>query len=249
MVNVNAWNGAVLAATFFAAATGHAQKGTGQPGTPTSQDRAEIQQLSAGYARALGTCAAEEYANLFEPANGFYESLNRGRVLGKASLIALVKSERQCTQPNADRSPRAVPTAIVEVSPDGVVAGRVPLDSGHYEDVYVKTTSGWKFRSRNNIPKKAEEAGLTYRDYAEIRELAGDHGQYEDVYTRTADGPIYRSSGLTLDPIARGEVAGKVHLKNDNGHYDDVYTKTPNGWRFKSRIYVPTDEPPGRPTR
>src|SRR5579862_4311434 len=201
----------VLAAGFVASVTVAAQKGN-QPVTLTDKDRAEIQALSAGYARAIGTCAAEEYANLFESPDGFYESLNRGRVRGKGSIVAMVKSEPQCTRANADRGSRAVPTAILEVSPQGVVMGRVPLDSGHYEDVYVKTSAGWRFRSRNNIPKKAEAAGLTYRDYAEIRELAGDHGQYEDVYTKTADGPIYRSSGLTLDPVSAGEVHGKVHL-------------------------------------
>lgn len=238
----------VLAASLVASVTAAAQKGN-QPVTLTDKDRAEIQGLSAAYARAIGTCQAEEYANLFESPDGFYESLNRGRVRGKASITAMVKSERQCTQPNAGRSPRAVPTAIIDVSPQGVVTGRVPLDSGHYEDVYVKTSSGWRFRSRNNIPKKAEDAGLTYRDYAAIRELAGDHGQYKDVYTKTADGPIYRSSGLTLDPISHDEVAGKVHLKDDDGRYDDVYTRTANGWRFKSRIYVPTDDAPARPTR
>ena len=238
----------VLAASFVASVTAAAQKGN-QLVTLTDKDRAEIQALSAGYARSLGTCAAEEYANLFESPDGFYESLNRGRVRGKASIMAMVKSERQCTQQNADRSPRAVPTSIIDVSPQGVVTGRVPLDSGHYEDVYVKTASGWRFRSRNNIPKKAEDAGLTYRDYAAIRELAGDHGQFEDVWTKTGDGAIYRSSGLTLDPVSRDEVTGKVHLKNDDGRYDDVYTRTANGWRFKSRLYVPTDDAPARPTR
>ncbi|MEP7305253.1 MAG: nuclear transport factor 2 family protein [Acidobacteriota bacterium] len=237
-----------LAASLVTSVSGAAQK-IGQPLTLTAQDRAEIQQLSASYARSLGTCAAEEYANLFESPNGFFESLNRGRVSGRASIIALVKSERQCTQPSADRSARPAPTAIIDVSPQGVVTGRVPLDSGHYEDVYVKTASGWRFRSRNNVPKKAEDAGLTYRDFAELRELAGDHGQFEDVYTKTADGLIYRSSGLTFDPVSREEVTGKVHLKNDDGRYDDVYMKTANGWRFKSRLYVPTDDAPARPTR
>src|SRR5262245_6790925 len=36
----------------------------------TAQDRAEIQQLVASYARALGTCQAEEYADLFAPDGG-----------------------------------------------------------------------------------------------------------------------------------------------------------------------------------
>jgi SnoaL-like domain len=43
-------------------------------GTLTPQDRGEIQELSAKYARTLGTCAAEEYADLFAPDMGYFAS-------------------------------------------------------------------------------------------------------------------------------------------------------------------------------
>jgi hypothetical protein len=43
-------------------------------GSLTPQDRAEIQALTAGYARALGACAAEEYADL-KANGGHYEDV------------------------------------------------------------------------------------------------------------------------------------------------------------------------------
>ena len=249
MVNVNAWTRLAVATSLFASVGIAGQKKTGEMPTLSAQDRAEIQQLSASYARALGTCAAEEYANLFESPNGFYESLIRGRVMGQARLIALVKSERQCSQPPAERSARPAPAVNLEVTPEGIV-GKIPLDSGHYEDVYVKTAAGWRFKSRNNIPKKAEDAGFTYRDFAAIRELAGDNGQLEDVYIRSPDGLVFRSGGMTIDPVSRQEAIGIVHLKDDDGRYEDVYERTAKGWRFKSRTYNPSDPAPGsRPTR
>jgi hypothetical protein len=56
-----------------------------------AQDRAEIQQLAVNYGKALGTCAAEDYARLFEP-DGVFASGPRGTVSGRAALIALVES-------------------------------------------------------------------------------------------------------------------------------------------------------------
>ena len=49
----------VFAASLVASVSVAAQKAS-QPITLTDKDRAEIQQLSAGYAGSLGTCAAED---------------------------------------------------------------------------------------------------------------------------------------------------------------------------------------------
>src|SRR5438132_522978 len=100
-MGIQGWKAVLLAASLVAS-VGVAAQAASQPIALTNKDRAEIQQLSAGYARSLGTCAAEDYAYLFESPDGFYESLNRGRVRGKASIMAMVRSERQCTQPNAN---------------------------------------------------------------------------------------------------------------------------------------------------
>jgi hypothetical protein len=74
----------------------------------------------AGYARALGSCAAEEYADLFAPEVGYFASGIRGEVVGRERLIALVRSERQCTgatPPAAPRRMRGAPPRRVRRPP------------------------------------------------------------------------------------------------------------------------------------
>src|SRR5436190_14163194 len=95
---------AVLALVAFAAlgVTGTAHAQSGRAVELTAQDRADIQDLAARYARALADCKAEEYADLFAPETGYFFSNIRGELAGREHLIALVKSERQCNPtPNA----------------------------------------------------------------------------------------------------------------------------------------------------
>ena len=73
-------------------------------GTLTAQDREEIQAVVTGYARALGTCVAEQYADLFAPDSGYFFSAIRGEVAGRDKLMALVRSERQCTAAEIGRA-------------------------------------------------------------------------------------------------------------------------------------------------
>ena len=215
--------------------------------TLTPQDRAEIQGLSAKYARTLGTCAAEEYADLFAPDTGYFASNFRGEVVGRDRLIALVRSERHCiasaahASANADPAPRPVPTAVIEMSSSGPI-GRADLGEkvGRYDDEYVKTAKGWRFKSRTVMTAQELAAGLTVQDVRSIRRLAGtDLGQFDEVYVAGADGvKRFRASGVALGLSAEG-VTGRAFLKNNAGLYDDVYVRTPDGgWRFKSRVHV-----------
>jgi len=212
-------------------------------GTLTPQDRSEIQDLSAKYARLLGSCAAEEYADLFAPATGYFASNIRGEVVGRERLIALVRSERHCigAPSPVNAAPRAVPTAVIEMSSTGPV-GRADLGEkvGRYDDEYVKTPKGWRFKSRTVMTAQELAAGLTVQDVRTIRRLAGtDLGQFDDVYVAGADGvKRFRASGVAMGLSAEG-VTGRAFLKNNGGHYDDVYEKTPEGgWRFKSRLHI-----------
>jgi hypothetical protein len=218
----------------------------------TPQDRAEIQELSAKYARLLGSCAAEEYADLFAPETGYFASNIRGEVVGRERLMALVRSERHCNAPapqpggNANpappnAAPRPVPTVAVEMTSTGPV-GRADLGAkvGRYDDEYVKTSKGWRFKSRTVMTAQELAAGLTVQDVRSIRRLAGtDLGQFDDVYVAGADGvKRFRTSGVALGLSQEG-VTGRAFLKNNGGHYEDVYVRTPDGgWRFKSRVHV-----------
>jgi len=219
----------------------------------TAQDRTEIQELSAKYARLLGSCAAEEYADLFAPDRGYFASNIRGEVVGRERLMALVRSERHCTAPApqtngnanagaaANTPPRPVPTVAIEMSSTGPT-GRADLGAkvGQYDDEYVKTPKGWRFKSRTVMTAQELSAGLTVQDVRVIRRLAGtDLGQFDDVYVAGPDGvKRFRASGVALGLSQEG-VTGRAFLKNSGGHYEDVYVKTPEGnWRFKSRVYV-----------
>jgi len=200
----------------------------------SGQDLADIQKLSAGYAQSLGTCKGEEWADLFAPDGGF-ASGPRGMVRGRQRLIALVMSERQCNA-GGERRARAVPTAVIELAPGGAI-GTAPSTLGHYEDVYVKTPAGWRFKSRQVITAQEKAAQLTSKDFDDIRRLAGDGtGVFGDLYINTPDGWRFRSSGLVID-AAGPKKAGTAYLKN-GGHYEDVYVKTSSGWRFESRVFV-----------
>jgi SnoaL-like protein len=224
-----------------------------RPVSLTAQDRADIQDLTARYARALGACAADEYAELFAPETGYFASNIRGEVVGRVRLIALVRSERHCTNPPSSSSnpaaqSRPVPTVTIESTAAGVT-GRADLGAaGRYEDEYVKTAKGWRFKSRTVMTPPEVNAGLTAQDVRAIRRLAGtDLGQFDDVYVAGADGvKRFRASGVATGVSPEG-ITGRAYLKS-GGHYDDVYVKTPDGgWRFKSRVYV-ADAAPGAST-
>ena len=216
----------------------------------TAQDKADIQELSARYAKALGGCAAEEYAALFAPETGYFASNIRGEVVGRERLMALVRSERHCigaaTQPPRRprrRAPRPAPTVAIESSSKGVT-GRADLgNAGYYDDEYVKTPKGWRIKSRTVITGQEQAANITVQDTIAIRRLAGtDLGLFDDMYVAGPDGvKRFRTSGVALGLSAEG-VTGRALLKNDGGHYEDVYVRTPQGgWRFKSRAYVAAD--------
>jgi hypothetical protein len=225
----------------------------------TAQDRVEIQELVNRYARALGSCAAEEYADLFAPGGGYFWSSIRGEVATRDRLIALVRSERHCNPPTtttataaagnaagrantpgpATGRPATGPTVVIEASPEGVTGIAALGNAGHYEDVYVKTPKGWRFKARSVLTPQEEAAKLTARDFAEIRQLAGnDRGQFDDVYVETPNGKRFRSSGVALGLVPEG-VKGTAFLRNEGGRYEDVYVKAATGWRFKSRTYIP----------
>jgi len=217
----------------------------------SAQDRVALQELTTRYARALSTCAAEEYADLFAPETGYFASNIRGEVVGRERLMALVGSERHCTGATAppttagtagNAAPRPAPTAVITPSPTGAT-GRADLgNAGQYDDEYVKTPKGWRFRSRTVISRQEQAANLTVQDVVAIRRLAGtDLGHFDDVYVAGADGvKRFRTSGVALGLSAEG-VTGRAYLKNNGGHYEDVYVRTPQGgWRFKSRVYQPS---------
>ncbi|HVZ20033.1 MAG TPA: nuclear transport factor 2 family protein [Vicinamibacterales bacterium] len=228
-------------------------------GPLTDKDVAEIRQLSVTYRRALLTCHGEEYADLFATPGGYFSSGPRGEVRERAQLIEMVVGYDRCKQkpaaePGTGGAPRVPATPpVIEWAPEGAKARIVnSRGGGYYDDVYVRTPHGWRFKSRNVIADNELAAKLTTKDFVDVRELAGDdHGHYDNVYGEYGDernytprtGPDdtrpFRSSGLRLVPTADGGMRGVAFLRNNGGRYDDLYVRTPDGWRIKQRVYTP----------
>jgi len=232
----------VAALLMLPAAPSLAQTPRGTPITVTEKDRAEIQDLVSHYARALSACAAEEYADLFAPVSGSFASSIRGEIIGRQKLIALVQSEPHCVTTPPGRAGGNAPTVKVTATADGVTGYADLGNAGHYEDVYVKTSNGWRFQTRDVITRQEQTAGFTSRDFIALRRLAGnDQGAFEDVLRDTPAGKRLRSAGVVIAAQADGTATGRAFLK-DGGHYEDIYVRAANGWRFKSRTYLPAEQ-------
>ncbi len=139
-------------------------------GSVSPADRAGIEQLLSHYNQALQSCSSKEYADLFAADGTFSSDDFRGKthhelygksatLTGHDKLVQLVETEEFClnAEQRAKRAtarPRAMSFANLTLEPrtDGI-HGVLPLGNGggRYEDVYVKTSDGWKFKSRNVV--------------------------------------------------------------------------------------------------
>jgi hypothetical protein len=138
--------------------------GAGQVPTLTAQDRADIQELVAKYQRALSTCASEEYAALFVPDGVFISDdfrgkkhremygPNGGKLVGRAKLAELVATEDFCIEKSQRRgSANTPPNVVIEPMPGGANGTIQLANKARYEDEYVKTSEGWRFKVRKVV--------------------------------------------------------------------------------------------------
>jgi hypothetical protein len=143
------------------------------PQALTALDIFEIQQLVAKYARAIDTCSNNgyDYADLFA-ADGYFAPEQGGKVgnkfQGREALAAVSGGgSRGCK--NVGWIKQGVKhlyvNHIINPSPEGAT-GTVDMlmiglggdpyrirHEGYYEDAYVKTPQGWRFKSRiHHVP-------------------------------------------------------------------------------------------------
>jgi len=152
----------VIVAMLLAITAGwalHAQ--TSKPATLTAADYLEIQQLVARYSYAVDMHGGDgsAYAALFTPDGTFGTQAK-----GTAQLAELAaKTNKERSGPAFAR--HFVTNVMIKPSPEGAT-GRsylVALDisevrkpttilhGGHYDDVYVKTSQGWRIKSRTYV--------------------------------------------------------------------------------------------------
>ena len=138
------------------------------PAELTALDYFQIQQLVAKYARAIDTCSNNgyDYADLFAP-DGFFAPSMDGKVSlkfqGREQLaevsgggakgckdVAWIKEGVRHIYVNHIITPAAEgATGTVDMLMIGLGGdpNRIEHD-GYYQDVYVKTPKGWRFKSR-----------------------------------------------------------------------------------------------------
>ena len=154
---------ALLVATV-PGARGQAQPGGSAPRPPalTALDYIEIRQLVASYAYAVDTGADNGgvYAALFAPDGVFADSSGR-ETRGRAALAALARPLARGPQ----SASHFIVNHVIEPSPDGAIGkqyivqlrigeGDRPNEvfgGGRYDDVYVKTGDGWRFKRRQFV--------------------------------------------------------------------------------------------------
>jgi hypothetical protein len=137
------------------------QKVTG--GTLTAADYVEIQQLVARYSYAVDTHADNGYAysDLFTPDGVF------GKTKGREALAELARTTQQ-ERGGPSYTRHYLTNVIIYPTPEGargsqylaaidVSEGGKPssvVHGGRYDDEYVKTPGGWRFKSRQLHPAR-----------------------------------------------------------------------------------------------
>jgi hypothetical protein len=145
-----------------------AQPPPAAPRELTALDYFQIQQLVAQYARAIDTCSNNgyDYANLFTADGAFIPSFDGKRgspVQGRDRLAAISGGgSNECKNvpwiaqgvrhiytnhiitPTADGASGYVDMLMIGLGGD---PNKIEYD-GHYEDLYVRTPEGWRFKQR-----------------------------------------------------------------------------------------------------
>ena len=166
---------AFLIASPWLAAQAPPDARKGRPMTLTPADYIEIQQLAVRYSYALDTGAAngEMFASLFAP-DGVFVSATRGSIAGHDQLVALGRGRtpmyprrfivNHVVEPSSEGATGRVYVVEVDLPSEGEkLGGQLTSTGGRYEDLYEKTSTGWKFKRRAFIPSKMAVPGAAAR--------------------------------------------------------------------------------------
>lgn len=164
-----------LLVAFVATLVGLRAVPRNKPMVLTGTDYAEIERLSAQYSHAIDTCADDgyEYSRLYTADGVFIDmwtqaAIDAGGVRwqGKEKLREISSGANvtgaPCTSSRFNGSvSHLILSLVITPTPEGAtgnsymveLGGRDPnriTRMGNYEDVYVKTPDGWRFKSRTH---------------------------------------------------------------------------------------------------
>jgi hypothetical protein len=147
-------------------AQGDAKKTPGKLMTLTPLDYVEIRQLAARYGHAVdqGTHDGFDYADLFAPGATFGTTTGRDNLATLAKRTAkgpqtawhfIVNHAIEPTEDGAKGMEYMVHMRYGETGRPNAVWG-----GGHYEDTYVKTPDGWRFKTRRFVASEGTAGAL-----------------------------------------------------------------------------------------
>ena len=174
----------LLGTTLVAAGTAQAQQRGQETMTLTAQDYIDIQQLASRYVHAIDHCtnAGYDYADLYTEDGEFGVAEEWGaapqdrrfQTQGRDGLaVAAGGGEDGCRDPETllgygihhiITAHAITPTATGAIGKSTLLAigvGGNPTTieyQGGYEDVYVKTADGWRFKSRIHVFPDIEQS-------------------------------------------------------------------------------------------
>jgi hypothetical protein len=227
----------------------------------TALDYIEIQQLVNRYAFAIDTCSSNgyDYADLYTPDGIFYWGVGSRKSVGREQLAeAAGGGKNGCKK--LERATRDNPIAthttvnlIIEPSPEGATGKSYLVypgvtgthaDSTHdghvggYQDVYVKTAKGWRFKSRlhvfppdvpgtidiakmygpdavaarqNAAPAPRPNMMLTALDYYQIQQLVSKYAEAIDTCSNSGYdyADLFTADGF-FAPFTNGQIGRKA---------------------------------------
>ena len=165
----------IACATVLVGAGLQAQQKRGKVQKLSGEDYAEIQMLSAKYGQAIDSCADNgyAYADLYTADGTFIDMwTDKAIAAGGEKWIGREKLREISAGANVTGSPcsssrfdgsvsHLILNIVIAPSPEGAtgtsymveLGGRDPnkiTRMGNYEDVYVKTPDGWRFKTRTH---------------------------------------------------------------------------------------------------
>ena len=151
----------VLVLVGVGATAGHAQKATTLSGT----DYAEINRLYSMYGHAFDSADPELYASLFTSDGEFV--IPGQTFKGHDELVGLAGGRSEVR--DRAKLQHITSSVVINPAPEGATGSayvllidlaRTPVISGGgvYEDVFVKTSEGWRFKKRSYFPEPAAAA-------------------------------------------------------------------------------------------
>jgi hypothetical protein len=170
----------------------HAQRGSRSGQSLTVEDREEIRGLLHRYQFYLDFCPEDknsrDFANLFTEDGRFMAAVSAGPILmvgdGRDGLTRMIRrADGTCNDASVRGPGNRINfglNEIIEPSPEGARGTSYLLQvdgpggqmywNGWYEDIYVKTPAGWRFKQRIHI--QDQRAGVPPAASQRRREIA-----------------------------------------------------------------------------